>query len=157
MPKFTIINIANKMPAWVVEASHDYLKRINNNTYSCNIIELKQNTLSNKSVLENLEIEAKKILNLIKKTHFVIVLDEKGKNLSSLQFAKKLDDIFLEYSEIIFIIGSAHGLANEIKSRANLILQLSSLTYPHTLARVVIIEQIYRAITILDNHPYHKE
>ena len=73
MPKFTIINIANKMPAWVVEASHDYLKRINNNTYSCNIIELKQNTLSNKSVLENLEIEAKKILNLIKKTHFVIV------------------------------------------------------------------------------------
>jgi 23S rRNA (pseudouridine1915-N3)-methyltransferase len=155
--KLTIINIANKMPSWVVSACDEYLKRINHGKYSCKIVEIKADKLAAKSPLENMSQEAKKIRSHIPEGSFVIALDEKGQNLDSIKFAKRLEDIALHNSSITFIIGGADGLHPDLKKEVNLQIQLSSLTFPHALVRVIILEQLYRAITILDNHPYHRE
>ena len=154
--KLTIINIANKMPKWVVDACDIYLKRINHDKYSCKIVEIKADKNPNKTGLENMAAESKKIEAVIPTSSFIVVLDEKGLRLDSNEFAAKLDQIVTNNSQITFIIGGADGIHPDLKSKADLVLQLSSLTFPHALVRVVILEQIYRAISILNNHPYHR-
>ncbi len=153
--KFTIINVANKMPQWVDIACSEYLKRINHGKYSCKIIEIKAD--KHLSAMDNMALEAKKIKTQIPSGSFVVALDEKGSEYTSISFAKKLEQISLHNHHITFIIGGADGLHPEIKQSANIMVQLSLLTYPHALVRVIILEQIYRAITILENHPYHRE
>ncbi|MCC2625430.1 MAG: rRNA ((1915)-N(3))-methyltransferase RlmH [Burkholderiales bacterium] len=155
--KLTIINIANKMPSWVASSCDEYLKRINHGKYSCKIIEIKADKQPSKPTLENMLQEAKKIRANIPKDSFVIALDEKGQAMNSLKFAKYLEDISLHNSNIAFIIGGADGIHADLKKDASLQLQLSNLTFPHALARVIILEQLYRAISILENHPYHRE
>ena len=155
--KISIINISNKMPSWVNNACDEYLVRINNGKYSCKIIEIKADKKNNKSTLDNMQDEAKKILNHIPNGSFIIVLDEKGKNYTSTSFAKELDNISIYNTHIVFIIGGCDGTHPSLKTKSHLIIQLSSLTYPHALVRVVLLEQIYRAISILNNHPYHRE
>ena len=153
--KFTIVNVANKMPLWVEVSCSEYLKRINHGKYSCKIVEIKAD--KNLSAIDNMALEAKKIKNQIPNGSFVVALDEKGTQFTSATFAKKLEQISLHNSNITFIIGGADGLHPSIKESANLMVQLSALTFPHALVRVIILEQIYRAITILENHPYHRE
>mgnify|MGYP000110718263 CR=1 FL=1 len=155
--KITIINVANKMPNWVDDACNDYIKRINRGKYSCQFIEIKSDKNPNKSATDNKALEAKKILSQIPVGSFIIVLDEKGIKFDSLKFANKLENITLNYSLITFIIGGADGVHENLKAKANLVMQLSDLTFPHALVRIIILEQIYRAITILENHPYHRE
>jgi len=155
--KLTIINIANKMPSWVVSACDEYLKRINHGKYSCKIIEIKADKSAAKTPIENMFQEAKKMRAQIPDGSFKIALDEKGQSLDSIKFAKRLEDIALQNSNISFIIGGADGIHPDLKKESNLQLQLSDLTFPHALVRVIILEQLYRAITILENHPYHRE
>ena len=81
----------------------------------------------------------------------VIALDERGKDYSTRQFSGLLN------SEVAFVIGGANGLPADLKSEASLLLRLSSLTLPHALAQVVLLEQLYRAATLLTGHPYHRE
>jgi 23S rRNA (pseudouridine1915-N3)-methyltransferase len=81
----------------------------------------------------------------------VVALDERGKDLTTRQFAELLK------SETAFVIGGADGLPEKVKSAAGLVLRLSSLTLPHALAQVLLLEQIYRAASILTGHPYHRE
>jgi len=145
------------MPSWVVSACDEYLKRINHGKYSCKIIEIKADKSAAKTTLDTMLQEAKKIRAHIPDGSFIIALDEKGQNLDSIKFAKRLEEIALHNSSITFIIGGADGIHPELKKEANLQLQLSSLTFPHALVRVIILEQLYRAITILENHPYHRE
>ncbi len=88
----------------------------------------------------------------------VVVLDERGENISSLAFAKKIGDWQLEgISDICFLIGGADGHTDEVRKRADLLLSFGKLTMPHMLIRAVLSEQIYRAQTILSGHPYHRE
>lgn len=102
--------------------------------------------------------EAKAIEKSLKKDGCLIVLDEKGSQWSSVNLAWELGEMFQgSSSEIVFLIGGAFGLAPEIKERAKHCLSLSKLTLPHDLARVLCLEQIYRALTILRNVPYHHE
>ena len=155
--RLTIINIANKMPSWVVEACEDYIKRINHGKYTCRLIEIKSDKNQHRTSLENMHNEADKISQVIPKNSFIIALDERGNSLTSIDFANKLEQISLNNPNICFIIGGADGIHPSLKSRANLMLQLSSFTYPHALVRVIILEQLYRAISILNNHPYHRE
>jgi 23S rRNA (pseudouridine1915-N3)-methyltransferase len=84
------------------------------------------------------------------KNAYVVALDERGKDLTTEQFAKLLQ------RETVFVIGGADGLDEGIKRQAALLLRLSALTLPHALAQVVLLEQIYRAATILTGHPYHR-
>lgn len=154
--KFTLINIANKMPAWVSEACNEFLLRINHGQYKCNISEIKaiKNYLSPD---KHMQLEADKIKSRIVPDSYIIVLDEHGKTMSSIEFAKHINKVKQNYSHITLIIGGADGIDHSLKQQANMSLQLSKFTFSHSLARVVILEQLYRSISILEGHPYHRE
>lgn len=87
----------------------------------------------------------------------LIVLDERGKSLPSRAFAAKLEQIQLTHNHIQFVIGGADGLSDDIRRKADLLLSFGQQTWPHMLARVMLIEQIYRAQQILAGHPYHRD
>lgn len=129
----------------------EYLKRLSS---------LKFNIHEVKSHSENLELEAREVKNKINdisknESPFIVLLTEKGKQFDSLQFSKWLFEK-IPNNKIIFIIGGAAGHGQEIIQLSSLKLSLSELTFPHKIARLLFVEQIYRALTIKENHPYHK-
>lgn len=102
--------------------------------------------------------EARKIMERIDERAFVVVLDERGNGLKSLDFAETIQKLMdTGEQHIQFIIGGADGLTDEVRDRANLLLSFGQQTWPHMLARVMLLEQIYRAQQILAGHPYHRE
>ena len=103
--------------------------------------------------------DQKKIFpNSFKENDLVILIDEKGKHYDSISFSKKFKMLIQNSKKkIIFIVGDASGFSSEIYDISNEIISLSKFTYTHEIARLVIVEQIYRAITIIKNHPYHNE
>ena len=102
--------------------------------------------------------ENERLLSLIDPRAFVIVMDERGKTMKSLEFARVFEDLQNSgRSHIQCIIGGADGLSDEVRSRADLLLSFGKATWPHMLARIMLIEQIYRAQQILAGHPYHRE
>lgn len=116
-------------------------------------IEIKDENLTERVLSQ----EGEKILSLIKPTDYVITMEIKGKQLTSEEFAEKIKDITNEgTSEIVFIIGSSCGLAQNVSQRANYKLSLSKMTFLHQYARLLLTEQIYRAFKILNNETYHK-
>lgn len=119
------------------------------------ITELKDFT--NSGSIDAIAKEAELIKKQIKDRDFVIVLDLDGKDITSPQLAEKIDDAFLNHgSNISFIIGGSMGLCPTIKARANYRWKLSSLTFTHQFARMIVLEQVYRVFKILANEPYHK-
>lgn len=126
----------------------EYLKRL---PWKMQIkeFEVKSSLPSDKQKLQ----EGAMLLKSIDPSDYVIALDEKGKEFTSEEFAKYL---FKIEKPVFFIIGGAYGLSEEVKVRANITLSLSQFTLPHALARAVLVEQIYRAFTIQQGHPYHK-
>ena len=102
--------------------------------------------------------EIQKIKEHIKPQAFIVALDKKGKNLGSMDFSQTMEKIQNSGKDYIqFIIGGAEGLTDEIIKRANLVLSFGQPTWPHILARIMLLEQIYRAQQILIGHPYHRE
>lgn len=103
------------------------------------------------------EKESEFLLSHIPNNAKVVVLDERGENMSSIDFAQKIENWRLNgTSEICFLIGGADGHTDSVRRRADLILSFGKLTLPHMLIRAVLVEQIYRAQTILSGHPYHR-
>lgn len=101
--------------------------------------------------------ETESILKQIKEFDFVIALAINGKQLSSEQLATKIADLELNSSKnITFVIGGSYGLSEAVLARANYSLSFSKMTFPHQLMLLILMEQVYRAYTILNNHPYHK-
>lgn len=125
----------------------DYLKRINK-YHKIELIELKDE--------ENLVSEAKNIMKYINPNDYVITLEIEGKELTSEEFAKMIDNIFITNSTITFVIGSSTGLDESIKKRSNYALSFSKFTFPHGLFRGILLEQIYRAFKINNHESYHK-
>jgi len=102
--------------------------------------------------------EAEKLLSAVPPGSAIIVLDEHGKALTSRQFAGKLDGFMTEgFNSVAFIIGGADGLDDSIKQKANLTMAFGSLTWPHIMVRAMLAEQIYRAWSVLNGHPYHRD
>ncbi|MBE0647261.1 MAG: 23S rRNA (pseudouridine(1915)-N(3))-methyltransferase RlmH [Bacteroidales bacterium] len=102
--------------------------------------------------------EAGMILARITKDDYVVLLDERGKEIRSTEFAEFLNQRFLSGMKgLVFVIGGAYGVDDRIKKRADHILSLSRMTFPHQLVRVLFTEQLYRALTIRRNEPYHHE
>ncbi len=102
--------------------------------------------------------EGELILKKITKTDFLILLDDKGKEMTSLQFSELLEQRLLPSGKnIVFLIGGAYGFSEEVYKRANMKISLSKLTFSHQMVRLFFIEQLYRAFTILNNEPYHHE
>ncbi len=101
--------------------------------------------------------ECEKILSKINENDYVIALDVFGKSIDSIKFSEKISDLMLMgHSKIIFVIGGSLGISNKLLNRSNFKLSFSKMTFPHQLMRVILLEQIYRAFRIINNHPYHK-
>ena len=116
-------------------------------------IEIKDDNLTSKVLDE----EAEKILSNIKQDSYIITLEILGKQLSSEEFASKIEEITNSgISELVFVIGSSCGLSSKISQRADFKLSISKMTFLHQFARLLLVEQIYRAFKILKNETYHK-
>jgi len=148
-----IITVGSIKEKYLKDAIEEYTKRISKYT-NIEIIEVKDEGLvePNKSLV----LEEEKILKHINDKDYIITLEIEGKELSSTEFADKLDKITLEASTITFIIGGSYGLSQNIKDKAKLHLSFSKMTFPHQLFRVLLLEQIYRAFKINNNESYHK-
>lgn len=140
-----IICIGKLKEKYLIDAVNEYAKRISKYT-KLQIIELKDTDISK---------EKEEILKHIDK-EFIITLEIEGNKIDSNNLAKKIDSIFMNNSNICFIIGGSTGLHDEIKKISNFSLSFSDLTFPHQLFRVMLLEQIYRSFKILKNETYHK-
>ena len=127
MPRLHVVALGGKLPGWAEQACAEYAKRMPRG-YEVSRI---------KKLSSHLKVR-------------MVALDERGKDLSTEQFARLLQQ------ETAFVIGGPDGLDDKVKKDAALLLRLSSLTLPHALAQVVLLEQIYRAATLLTGHPYHR-
>lgn len=149
----TIICVGKIKEKYLVDAIKEYSKRICK--YSkLNIIEVTD--IDKGSISEIMDKEGNDILRHIKDRDYVITMEIEGNRLSSLEFAKKIDNVFNNYSNIVFVIGGSYGLSDSIKNRSNFRLSFSDLTFPHQLFRVMLLEQIYRVFKINNNETYHK-
>ncbi|MBQ4060530.1 MAG: 23S rRNA (pseudouridine(1915)-N(3))-methyltransferase RlmH [Bacilli bacterium] len=145
-----IVCVGNLKEKYLSEACNEYLKRINRYE-KIEIVELKESLLTPYNVA--LKAEANEINKYLK--GYVIKMAIKGKQLSSEELAGKLESVKLSgNSDITFVIGSSHGLDESVKS--NFDLSISKMTFPHQLTRVILLEQVYRALSILNHSPYHK-
>jgi 23S rRNA (pseudouridine1915-N3)-methyltransferase len=152
--KIKIISIGNKMPAWINEAFDSYISKLNRD-FTLQLIEIKPEKKFD-SIEQKKLSESEKILSHVDK-EFLIVLDEKGLQFSSQELAQKLKHWSEHFKHITFVIGGADGVHEDILHKANLTWSLSKSTFPHAFVRVLIAEQLYRAQSILENHPYHRE
>ncbi len=148
-----IIAIGSIKEKYLKEAIAEYQKRLQKYT-SLEIIELKDESFDD--IDKTLNKEAEKIKKHISEKDYIITLEIEGKQLDSVEFSKKLENIQLETSNITFIIGGSYGLSAEIKEMSNYHLSISKMTFPHQLFRVILLEQIYRAFKIKNNESYHK-
>lgn len=104
------------------------------------------------------EKEGQKILEHLKKEDYVVLLDEKGKDIKSEALAEMIENRMVDsVRRMIFIIGGAYGVSDAVFTRANYVWKLSSLVFPHMLVRIILLEQLYRALTIIKGEKYHHE
>ena len=154
------IYVIGKVKDFYKVASDEYIKRISGYA-KIEVVELKDDSISDKPSLIEIEKaknnEGKRVLSLLKNDEYLIGLDLNKKEYTSEEFAKFLNDKLVEHgSNISFVIGGSYGLSDELKKRVNTSVTLSKLTFPHQLARVVLLEQIFRAFKIINNETYHK-
>lgn len=160
MQKITIITLgALSEPHWR-SACDEYKKRLGGKV-TLTEVNLKEEKLSNNpsdgEIAKALDREAEKIIAEIPKRAFVVPMCIEGKQFSSEELAKKLENAALQgKSDICFIIGSSYGLSDKVKALADLKLSMSALTFPHQLARVMLFETVYRCYTIIGGEKYHK-
>ena len=152
-----LICVGNKMPGWVNEGYQEYAKRLNRDV-RIKLVELELAKRSKTSSAENLKAsEAKKILQAIPKATQVVVLDVNGSQWSTEKLSQRLTHWLQSGKDVSLIIGGPDGLEQSLVQAADERWSLSKLTFPHPLVRIVIAEQIYRAWSLLNNHPYHRQ
>ncbi len=151
-----ILAIGTKMPAWVNDGFNEYAKRISG-SLSLELLEISAEKRFKTADIQRLtEKEGDKLLTAIKPTHKVIALDVKGASWSTEQLSTHLQKWQTDGRNIDLLIGGPDGLADACLEKAELKWSLSPLTLPHPLVRIVLAEQIYRALSILQHHPYHR-
>lgn len=148
MLKIQILSVGRIKEDYYLEAVAEYIKRLNR---FCAVEETVQNEIT---VGDNLEKEAEKIIPALKgKT---VILDKEGVQYSSEDFASLINKLSNETAQITFVIGSSKGLAQKVKKRADYSVSFSHMTLPHSLAKVMLCEQLYRAFSIIAGGKYHK-
>ncbi len=148
-----IITVGSLKEKYLKEAVEEYSKRLRKYT-DIEMIEIKDEGLL--PPLQAMEKEGEKIKKHLSEKDYIITLEIEGKELSSEELAKKLEDIQMINSNITFIIGGSYGIEKSIKEKAKFHLSFSKLTFPHQLFRVLLLEQIYRAFKIMNHESYHK-
>ena len=135
MPRLSVLAVSARLPGWAEEACAEYARRMPKG------YEVARIPVRNEAALRS----------ALPRSARLVALDERGKDRTTRQFAELLK------SEIAFVIGGPDGLSEEVKAQAALLLRVSSFTLPHALAQVVLLEQLYRAASILTGHPYHRD
>lgn len=154
--KLRILSVGHKMPDWVEAGCREYLKRMPREL-SLEIVEIKPDKrAAGKNSLQIQEAEAKRILEAAGRD-YIIVLDEHGQEVTTLQLADRMQKWLGDGRDVALVIGGADGLHPDVKARADWLWSLSKLTLPHAMVRVLLAEQLYRAWSVLNNHPYHRE
>ena len=151
--KIFVITICNKNEKYEKSLTEKYQKLIRN-FHDLDFINI--NFKKEKKDKNIYKKEYQKAISLIKPNSIVVALDELGKVYKSIEFSSQIKYWLENSSNIYFFIGGPDGLSQEILSRANHVVSLSNLTFPHLLAKIILIEQIYRSICIMNNHPYHR-
>ena len=155
--KIRVLAVGQKMPKWVQQTFKEYNNRLSKSQQ----IELQEISPIHRSKTMNVDkakyMEGENILAALKDSEKIIVLDEKGKSISTKFLAQSIETWQMNAYNIAIIIGGADGVSDEVKKRAANLWSLSQLTFPHPLVRIILIEQIYRAYSLIANHPYHRE
>ena len=133
------------------DAEKEYSKRL---TKFCNLKIIEIDDVNQGEMLKDLEMEGKAILNQIKGKQYLIAI--KGKEYSSEDFAEELENLKLNNSQISFVIGGSNGVSNDVVKKIPNKISFGKVTYPHNLARIILLEQIYRAFMINSGSKYHK-
>ena len=154
--KLSLIAVGTKMPAWVQSGFQEYEKRLPKE-WKPRLQELAVAKRGNNANVDKLKsIEGEQILAALPRNTYVIVLDVLGKKLDTHALATQMENWQALGQDLAIVIGGPDGLADEVLQRADQKISLSDLTLPHPLVRIVLIEQIYRGWTLINNHPYHK-
>lgn len=154
--KYHLIAVGQRVPDWIGQGYHEFAKRLPAE-YRLTLIEIATSKRhKNSDAKRLLEREGKQMLAAIPKTSVVIVLDVKGQQWTTEQLANRVAAWQLDGRDITFLVGGPDGLAPECLARAQYSWSLSPLTFPHALVRVMIAEQLYRAWSINNEHPYHR-
>ena len=151
-----IVAVGHKMPAWIEAGYNEYAKRMPPDC-RLQLKELKPVDRSGSRTAETvMALEKSRIEEALPKNARLVVLDERGKDLTTMQLSQHLSQWRQDGGDVAFVIGGADGLDAELKKKADLSIRLSSLTLPHGMVRVLLAEQLYRAWSITQNHPYHR-
>jgi 23S rRNA (pseudouridine1915-N3)-methyltransferase len=142
-----IVAVGTRMPGWVTQAYEDYTRRLRSHL---------RIDLEELAVGKSKADEEKRLLERVD-DDYLVALDEHGKSLTTLEVAKWLGQRQQDGRNLSFVIGGPDGLGPEILKKAQLRWSLSALTFPHAMVRVILAEQLYRAHSVLQNHPYHRE
>jgi len=153
--RLTIVAVGQRQPRWADDAVAEYLGRFPPDCET-RLVEVKPEARSSQPVAKILAAEAQRLHAAVAQATVVVALDERGRDWTTQELAQQLQ-AWREASErVAFVIGGPDGLDADFKRAARLQLRLSSLTLPHALARVLLVEQLYRGWSILAHHPYHR-
>jgi 23S rRNA (pseudouridine1915-N3)-methyltransferase len=153
---FDLICVGQKMPSWIESGFHEYAKRL---PPSCrlNLIEIPLRKRTKNADLVRLQLkEGEQMLAAIAQGAYVIALDERGQMSNTCQLAEQLAQWMQDSSTVALLVGGPEGLSSASLERAQQRWSLSALTLPHQLVRIIVAEQLYRAWSLLNNHPYHR-
>lgn len=154
--KIKILSIGTKMPSWVNDGVAEYVKRLPKDM-SFEMLELPLAARSKNADIKRLVLkETESLLSHIQPQDHVIALEVKGQNWSTEKLASNLETWQMNGQNVTFLVGGPDGLGDACRERANQLWSLSALTLPHPVVRVILAEQIYRAWTVTQNHPYHR-
>lgn len=154
--QLVIAAVGHKMPAWIETGFAEYAKRM---PPECRLLlkEIKPIERSGSRTAETvMTLERTRIESAIPKGSRIIALDERGKDITTIQLSQYLRQWQQDGRDVTFAIGGADGLDAEFKGAADMLIRISSLTLPHGMVRVLLAEQLYRAWSITQNHPYHR-
>ncbi len=157
--KFLVVAVGRKMPAWINAGFTEYAQRMPRAS-RIELIEIKPATRASagaKSVQQWLAMEAQRIRAALPARALKVVLDERGKLCTTADIARRIERWKQDGHDVAFVIGGADGTAHELQQESDLLLSLSPLTLPHGLCRILLAEQLYRAVSLLAGHPYHRE
>ena len=170
-----LIAVGSRMPKWVREAYEDYITRLSSGL-KVSLVEIEPGQRSGrdtggarapkvglpedgatKQQSRAMQTEGQKLLAALRKDEYVVALDEHGAEMTTRELAAWLKTRMQDGRDVAFLVGGPDGFAREVLERSDFKWSLSRLTFPHALVRVVLAEQLYRAHSVLSNHPYHRD
>jgi len=155
--KLLIVSVGHKMPDWITTGFNEYAKRMPREA-KIELLEIRpEPRTTGKTVQQIMAAEAQRIIAVLPQHCLRIAMDEHGAQPTTRQLAEQMQDWMREGCDVAFIIGGADGLDMPLKRDAQQLMALSALTLPHAVVRVLLAEQLYRAYSMMHNHPYHRE